>query len=178
MAALVHATRGAAAQAYGGGSRVSSWSSCGGPLIHTAACLLRVQVVLTGRRKFFYLLDVESQAVDRLASLRLWRDEKSFESFVTSQHSPQPCEYGASASGRGGVSLMARLAPSMLPQHAGEHYQRQLLALPGGAAGAAAAASISCGTESCLLHCCLCLQWPPSLATRATCLWLACTPSR
>lgn len=33
------------------------------------------------------------QAVDRLASLRVWRDEKSFESFVTSQQSPQPSEF-------------------------------------------------------------------------------------
>ena len=49
-------------------------------------------VVLTGRRPFFYLLDVESQAVERLASLRAWRDERSFESFVTSQASPQPGE--------------------------------------------------------------------------------------
>jgi hypothetical protein len=31
--------------------------------------------------------------MDRLASLRLWRDEKSFKSFVTSQHSPQPSEF-------------------------------------------------------------------------------------
>ncbi len=53
-----------------------------------------VQVVLTGRRKFFYLLDVESRAVDRLESLRVWRDERSFESFVTSQNSPQPSKRG------------------------------------------------------------------------------------
>lgn len=50
------------------------------------------KVVITGRRPFFYLLDVESRAVDRLASLRAWRQERSFESFVTSQHSPQPSE--------------------------------------------------------------------------------------
>ncbi|KAI3425118.1 hypothetical protein D9Q98_008890 [Chlorella vulgaris] len=48
------------------------------------------KVVLSGRRRFFYLLDVESQAVERLASLRAWREEKSFESFVTSQHSSHP----------------------------------------------------------------------------------------
>ena len=35
------------------------------------------------------------QAVDRMASLRVWRDEKSFESFVTSQQSPQPSEYSS-----------------------------------------------------------------------------------
>jgi hypothetical protein len=60
--------------------------------------MLAMQIVASGRRRFFYLLDVESQAVERLASLRVWRDEKSFESFVTSQHSPQP-----------GMVLMTRL---------------------------------------------------------------------
>jgi len=58
-----------------------------------------MQVVLSGRRRFFYLLDVESQAVDRIASLRLWREEKSFESFVTSQNSPQPSEQGCVVGG-------------------------------------------------------------------------------
>ncbi|KAL4856937.1 U3 small nucleolar RNA-associated protein 18 [Chlorella vulgaris] len=48
------------------------------------------KVVLSGRRRFFYLLDVETQAAERLASLRAWREEKSFESFVTSQHSSHP----------------------------------------------------------------------------------------
>jgi hypothetical protein len=59
------------------------------------------KVVLAGRRRFFYLLDVESQAVERLASLRVWRDEKSFESFVTSQQSPQPSEGGGGGPSEG-----------------------------------------------------------------------------
>lgn len=77
--------------------------------------------MLSGRRRFFYLLDVESRAVDRLASLRLWREEKSFESFVTSQHSPQPSEQrGWGAGGGGGRdgarrSLHAALFVSRLP---------------------------------------------------------------
>lgn len=61
----------------------------------TASACHGPQVVLSGRRRFFYLLDVESQAVERLASLRAWREEKSFESFVTSQHSSHPSECSA-----------------------------------------------------------------------------------
>lgn len=70
------------------------------------------QVVLTGRRRFFYLLDVESRAVDRLASLRLWREEKSFESFVTSQHSPQPSEWQGRGAGEEGWGSGAHATPA------------------------------------------------------------------
>ncbi|PSC69396.1 U3 small nucleolar RNA-associated 18-like protein [Micractinium conductrix] len=69
---------------------VASWFLEDMPVHKAAFTAGGSKVVLTGRRRFFYLLDVESQAVDRLASLHLWREEKSFESFVTSQHSPQP----------------------------------------------------------------------------------------
>ena len=44
------------------------------------------------QRRLSNLLLPSPQAIDRLASLRMWRDEKSFESFVTSQQSPQPSE--------------------------------------------------------------------------------------
>ncbi|KAL4419673.1 hypothetical protein ABPG75_006771 [Micractinium tetrahymenae] len=71
-------------------SRVASWFIEDMPVHRAAFAVGGSKVVLTGRRRFFYLLDVESRAVDRLASLRLWREEKSFESFITSQHSPQP----------------------------------------------------------------------------------------
>lgn len=71
-------------------NRVASWFIEDMPVHKAAFAAGGSKVVLSGRRRFFYLLDVESRAVDRLASLRLWREEKSFESFVTSQHSPQP----------------------------------------------------------------------------------------
>ncbi|KAI7839207.1 hypothetical protein COHA_007020 [Chlorella ohadii] len=70
--------------------RVHSWFIEDMPIHKAAFTAGGSKIVATGRRKFFYLVDVESQAIDRLASLRVWRDEKSFESFVTSQQSPQP----------------------------------------------------------------------------------------
>ena len=72
--------------------RAASWFLEDLPVHKAAFTAGGAHVVLTGRRPFFYLLDVQSQSVERLASLRAWRDERSFESFVTSQASPQPGE--------------------------------------------------------------------------------------
>ena len=126
-----------------------------------------LQVVLSGRRRFFYLLDVESRAVERLASLRAWRDEKSFESFVTSQHSPQPSELRCCPGQHISCAVQRCRAGLMLGLGA---FCCKCPVLVG--------APLSGSIDHRRCFCLVAAQSLPSLATRGTCRWSACTPNR